>query len=42
MQDKNGQPLDIAKGSGYTVFIKFDGIAPEEMMHGLLIRHLPS
>lgn len=40
MQDKDGHTVELAKGSGYTVFIKFEGIEPADMQHGLLVKHL--
>lgn len=40
MQDENSNPMPVAKGSGHTAFIKFDGVNSEAMKYGILIKNL--
>ncbi len=40
MQDENGDKMPVAKGSGYTAFIKFNNVTAELLEKGMLIRNL--
>lgn len=40
MQDKDGNHMEEAKGSGYQAKIKFDNVLPEDMKFALMIKNL--
>lgn len=40
MQDEHGEPMPVAKGSGYTAYIPMKEMTAEEMKYGILIKNL--
>lgn len=40
MNNEQGEPMPVAKGSGHTALVQFKEVTPEQLQYGLLIKNL--